>query len=86
MDMTNYYSAKMNRDLSLGRIICHAMSQFALDIENFKEAFSTDNYATPLVLDNDRYFLGFCKHELKGKTTESTPLYGLLFEANKINP
>jgi hypothetical protein len=53
----------MNRDESIGRMICQAMKHFAEDSDNFKAASSEDNYPIPLVLDKNRYFLGFCKHK-----------------------
>jgi hypothetical protein len=57
------------------------MKHFKEDFTNFQECAKNDNYPEPLVLDGDKYFIGFCEHKKNTEDkVESTPLYGMLFE------
>jgi hypothetical protein len=74
------YEPRFSQNESLGRLLCEAMKHFKEDLTNFQNSAKDDNYPEPLVLDGDKYFIGFCEHKKIDDKVESTPLYGMLFE------
>jgi hypothetical protein len=68
-----------DRSVSVGRIICQAMKHFREDTTNFTSCSVSDDYPIPLILPENKYFIGFCNHTQNGESVISTPKYGMLF-------
>lgn len=68
-----------DRSVSVGRIICQAMKHFREDTTNFTSCSVSDDYPIPLILPENKYFIGFCNHTQNGESVISKPKYGMLF-------